>query len=152
MTKVIDNFFHQNIFQHFVDLTKTDWTVLGDIIHKDLKDTFYTEKCVDFIGESFQKKFKIYRSAMHGLALNTKSRIHQDVNSTHTALLFINPNWKLTWNGGTFFGSNCEQYIQFRPNRMILFETKNLDHVGSTFSAEANEFRFQAIWHLNEQK
>jgi len=152
MYKVLDNFFPPHVFQHFIDMTIYNWKVLNDIIHKDLTDDFYTKECVTYIGGRFGKKFEIYRSAMHGLALNSRCMIHQDVNSTHTALLYINPNWKKPWNGGTFFGSDCDNYVQFRPNRMVLFATEGLDHIGSSFSAEAREFRFQAIWHLNEVK
>ena len=152
MIKVIDNFFTEENFNHFCELTKSGWTTLDNSLHKDLTEPFYTEECVKYIGERFDIKFQIYRSAMHGLSLNTNSAMHRDVNSTHTALLFLNPNWQPTWNGGTFFGKDCNDYVQFRPNRMILFLTEGLDHIGSSFSSEALDFRYQAIWHLNQQK
>ena len=149
--EIKDNFFPSSMFAQIVEDSTHDWeTREGVFLYKDLRDLFYTEKCVNFISTLFKKKFNLYRALYHAFTPVSSFKIHMDSkNSTHTCLLFVNPNWKPQWNGGTFFGKESNEYVQFKPNRMILMECDQY-HCGSSFSTKATEFRYQVVWHLNE--
>ena len=149
--QIKDNFFSLNMFTKIVEDSQHGWEIRsGSYLYKDLKDLFYTKECLNYISILFNKKFKLYRALYKAEHTLTFFKIHKDSeNSTHTCLLFVNPNWKPTWNGGTFFGENSNEYIQFKPNRMILMES-NQYHSGSSFSSQANDFRYQVVWHLKE--
>ena len=88
MIKVIDNFFPEENFNHFCELTKSGWTTLDNSLHKDLTEPFYTEECVKYIGEKFGINFKIYRSAMHGLSLNTNNNTQRRKLYAHSIIVF----------------------------------------------------------------
>tara|TARA_R110000823_G_scaffold312792_1_gene439792 strand:- start:555 stop:1016 length:462 start_codon:yes stop_codon:yes gene_type:complete len=149
--EIKDNFFPHGMFNQIVEDSQHSWETRPFIfLYKDLKNSFYTKDCVNFISVLFNKKFNLYRSLYHAMVPGSRFKIHKDSkNSTHTCLLFVNPNWKPTWNGGTFFGEESNEYIQFKPNRMILMECDQY-HSGSSFSSEATDFRYQVVWHLNK--
>lgn len=151
--EIKDNIFPPNMFNKIVEDSTHSWVTNATplSVYKNLTDPFYTEQCVKFISALFNKKFSLYRSLYHGFTPSSGFKIHVDSkNSTHTALLFCNPNWKPEWNGGTYFGKQNEEYIQFKPNRMILLECKDQWHCGSAFDPIADDFRYQVVWHLNE--
>ena len=79
--------------------------------------------------------------------MNQSCVIHRDVNATHTALFFVNNIYQENWMGGTFIWNPEPQYIQFKPNRMVIFEAQ-LPHVGIMFS-NTQDYRTQCVWKIN---
>ena len=154
--QIKDNFFSYPMYNKIIDECKDNWRTAnkGVSVYKDLTDDFYTKECVRFISILFHKKFDIVRASALGVATNYRHRHHYDMTNktTHTALFYVNQNWEPRWNGGTYFGEKLEQYVQFIPNRMVLFDVHNLKHCGSSFIPEAMEFRYILIWHLKEIK
>lgn len=153
--EVKDNFFPIHTFSKIIEDCQYNWkTSTGLYLLKNFEpdDPFYNKECLNFINILFHKKFELVRSLAMGFSSTSSHKHHYDMTNktTHTAMLYINQNWKPTWNGGTYFGEESEHYVQYKPNRMVLFDVHNLKHCGSSFHPEANEFRYIIVWHLKD--
>lgn len=146
--KIIDNFFDQSDYLQILADSNIDWTInKRNTIYKNLTKDFYTKKCVETISNKLNKPVKLYRAYSHAFHANQKSGIHEDVNATHTALFFVNNIYDENWMGGTVIWDSKPQYVQFKPNRMVIFEAQLL-HTGTMF-ANTDDYRIQCIWKIN---
>ena len=147
MIEVFDNFFPEQMFDIMVEHSKKDWENRGKFIYKDLTSGLYTQVAITFMQMKLNKKVSLYRAYSHGHPFGHHHYIHKDQNSSHTAILFLNKNYKKDWQGGTIVYTDKTNYIDFVPNRLIIFQA-NLDHVGTQFQNTTN-FRLQNVWKIN---
>lgn len=146
--KIIDNFFDQSDYLRILADSKVNWTIdKRSCIYKHLTQDFYTKKCVETISNKLNKPVELYRAYSHAFHSNQKGGIHEDVNATHTALFFVNNIYDENWMGGTVVWDPEPQYIQFKPNRMVIFEAQLL-HTGIAFR-NTEDYRIQCIWKIN---
>lgn len=147
MIQIFDNFFPEEMFNIMVDHSKKDWENKGKFIYKDLTSGLYTQVAITFMQMKLNKKVSLYRAYSHGHPSGHHHYIHKDQNSSHTAILFLNKNYQKDWQGGTIVYTDKTNYIDFVPNRLIIFQA-NLDHVGTQFQNTTN-FRLQNVWKIN---
>ena len=141
----IDNFFPQVMYDTILEDSKHGWENRDTYIYKDLNNSFFTKDCVNYMRSKFNNNITLYRGYAHGYLIHDH-HTHQDVNSTHTAILFVAKEYDKDWLGRTIVDDN---YLPFFPNRLIIFEA-NLFHVGSNFQNTKN-FRIQYIWKINKE-
>ena len=148
MIQIFDDFFDQSDYLHILAESELNWTISKrNTIYKNLNQNFYVKKCVETISNKLNKSVELYRAYSHAFHSNQKCFIHQDVNATHTALFFVNNIYDENWMGGTIIWNPEPQYIQFKPNRMVIFPAPLL-HVGNMF-ANTDNYRIQCIWKIN---
>ncbi len=147
MIKVLDNFFPNDVYDKMLEDSKNNWQNKEYFIYKDLTEELYTIDVINYMSSKLDKNITLYRAYSHGHPSDYPHNIHQDKNSTHTAILFLNKDYYKDWQGGTIIYTNCTNYIDFVPNRLIIFEA-NLDHVGTPFT-NTNNFRLQNVWKIN---
>jgi hypothetical protein len=147
MIEVFDNFFPEQMFDIMVEHSKKDWENRGKFIYKDLTTGLYTQVAISFMQMKLGKKVQLYRAYSHGHPFGHHHYIHKDQNSSHTAILFLNKNYQKDWQGGTIVYTDKTNYIDFVPNRLIIFKA-DLDHTGTQFQNTTN-FRLQNVWKIN---
>ena len=130
MIKVLDNFFPNNVYDKMLEDSKNNWQNKEYFIYKDLTEELYTLDVINYMSSKFNRNITLYRAYSHGHPSDYPHNIHQDKNSTHTAILFLNKDYCKDWQGGT-----------------IIFEA-NLEHVGTPFT-NTNNFRLQNVWKIN---
>ena len=150
MIKVFDNFFPEQMFNIMIEHSKKEWEQRDYYIYKNLIEALYTEVAIDFMQMKLNKKIQLYRAYSHGHPLGYEHHIHQDQNASHTAILFLNDNYQKNWQGGTIVYTEKTNYIDFAPNRLLIFEA-HLPHTGTSFQ-NTNNFRMQNIWKISINK
>ena len=143
---IIDEFFTKDQYLKIVLDSQQNWQLRTTYIYKDLKDSFYTKECIEHFGKKLNKSVTLYRAYSHGYKRDLTPRIHKDVNTTHTAILFVNDAYQPNWLGGTIVWTDRPNYVEFKSNRMIIFEA-GLDHTGTPLLCD--DFRVQCIWKIN---
>ena len=61
-----DNFFSQDMYNHIIEDTKSNWELRGDYIYKNLEDSFFTKDCVLHMSNKFNQNISLYRGYAHG--------------------------------------------------------------------------------------
>lgn len=146
--KIIDDFFDQSDYLRVLADSKVNWKINErNSLYKDLTEDFYVKKCVKTISDKLSRPVELYRAYSHAFHSNQKCGIHEDVNATHTALFFVNNIHEENWMGGTVVWDSEPQYVQFKPNRMVIFEAQLL-HTGTMFR-NTDDYRIQCVWKIN---
>tara|TARA_R110000772_G_C12978515_1_gene405562 strand:- start:43 stop:504 length:462 start_codon:yes stop_codon:yes gene_type:complete len=143
---IIDEFFTKHQYLKILLDSKKNWELRPKGVYKDLKDSFYVKECVEHIGKKLNKSISLYRAYSHGFRRDLLPGIHKDVNATHTALFFVNDVYDPNWLGGTIVYTDKPNYVEFKSNRMVIFES-GLDHTGTPLLCD--DFRIQCIWKIN---
>ena len=149
MIEIFDNFFNQQDYFRITAESKVKWSLRKSGVYKDLTDGFYTEHCTEQIGKKLNKKVSLYRAYSVGQFANVSDiqKIHVDINSTHTALLYVNPTYDRSWLGGTIIWTDKLNYIEFKPNRLVIFKAE-LEHMGTVFRG-SKDGRIICVWKIN---
>tara|TARA_R110002012_G_scaffold287705_1_gene480184 strand:- start:2075 stop:2527 length:453 start_codon:yes stop_codon:yes gene_type:complete len=147
MIQVFNNFFSPDMYNKMVTHSLDGWRLNNDHIEKDHTDKFYLEDCILHMEKIFKKKVSVYRSYSNGDSIIPRY-LHIDRNSSHTALLYLNDHYNKDWLGGTVIFENDQvNYINFLPNRLVLFDA-HLEHIGSNFQ-NTNNLRLINVWKIN---
>lgn len=147
MIQILDNFFNEQDYSKVIADSTVNWTLKKDLVHKNLTDSFYTEKCVSLISDRIKKPVSLYRAYSHAFHQNQSTHIHEDINATHTALFYVNPVYNPNWMGGTLIWTDKPNYIEFKPNRLVIFKAE-LKHCGVMFQ-NSLDYRIQCVWKIN---
>jgi len=149
MIEIFDNFFNEQDYLRITAESKVKWSLRQSRVYKDLTDDFYTKHCTKQIGSKLNKKVSLYRAYSVGVFANVSDiqKIHADKNSTHTALFYVNPIYDKSWLGGTIIWTDKPNYIEFKPNRLVIFKAE-LEHTGTVFK-DSKDSRIICVWKIN---
>jgi hypothetical protein len=147
MIEIFDNFFNEQDYSKIIADSTVNWRLNKQKLYKDLTDNFYTEHCLKIIGDKINKPVSLYRAYIHGYYSNQPCGIHRDVNATHTVLFYVNPIYDRNWLGGTLIWTDKPNYIEFKPNRLVIFKAE-LEHTGIMFR-HTEDCRIQCVWKIN---
>lgn len=149
MIEIFDNFFNEQDYLRITAESKVKWSLRQSRVYKDLTDDFYTKHCIKQIENKLNKKVSLYRAYSVGKFANVSDiqKIHADKNSTHTALFYVNPVYDKSWLGGTIIWTDKPNYIEFKPNRLVIFKAE-LEHTGTVFK-DSKDSRIICVWKIN---
>jgi hypothetical protein len=92
--------------------------------------TFFTETFLEKIQELTEQKFKLLRVYANGHTVGLPGSLHKDGEESDdfTFLYYANPEWNVTWNGGTVFYETQNKYevAEVIPNSGVIFKGNTL--------------------------
>lgn len=98
------------------------------------EDDFFTSYFFNRICDLTKRKFKLKKVYANGQTYGQPGSLHTDSTGEgreFTFLYYVNPEWNVTWSGGTVFwvSENQHKTENFIPNSAILFDA-NIIHAG----------------------
>jgi Rps23 Pro-64 3,4-dihydroxylase Tpa1-like proline 4-hydroxylase len=134
-------------------------------LQMDINDNPLTKSIIKILETHLNKKFHLHRCYLNGQFFGIPGAPHVDSIDKHeyTFLLYLNPNWEITWGGQTIFFdksydverkemiTHTQNVKTYYPNKKLsLFFPGNIEHYAECPSKDCDELRISMAFKLME--